>query len=106
MADRAVQLLLDAEDLHQFLRQPDAGRRAAEEVEVVGERLPDFAVVGLDRPAIPPRHAQRLQRHALRVEHAKDVVVGDDQQIGRAAEGVVRVGEHARIDMAVRADQR
>ena len=73
---------------------------------MVGEGLPDFAVVGLDRPAIPPRHAERLQRHALRVEHAEDVVVGDDQQIGRAAERVVRVGEHARVDVAVRADQR
>jgi hypothetical protein len=33
-------------------------------------------------------------------------MVGDDQQIGRAPKRVVRVGEHARVHVAVRADER
>jgi len=50
------QRLRDAEDLVQLVGQPDAGRGAQEQVEVVGEDLPDLPVV--DRSAGstgPPR---------------------------------------------------
>src|SRR3546814_17019732 len=46
-----------------------------------------------------------LQRNALAVEHAEDVMIGDDQQACRIAEGGV-VGEPGGIGMAVRRDDR
>ena len=88
------------------MREPRAGRRAAEQVEVVCEQLPDAAVVALDLAAVCARDAQPLKRDALRVEHAKDVVVGDEQQVGGRAERVIRLGKHARVNVAVRADER
>ena len=36
----------------QFLLEPDAGRRAAKEIIVVGKRLPNLAMVVLNRAAI------------------------------------------------------
>jgi len=98
----AVQLLLDAEDLVELVRQPYAAGRAAEEVEVLGEGLPDLAMIRLDRTPISPRDAQRLQGHALGVEHAENIMVGDDEQVRGRAEGRVLVGQQRRIDVAVR----
>src|SRR5262249_12582861 len=102
----AAELLVYAEDVAQLVRQPHARRRAAKQMEVFGEGLPDFAVVGLHRAAVNARYAERFHRDALRVEHPENVVVGNEQQISGRAEWIIRGGEHPRINMAMRADQR
>ena len=50
-------------------------------------------------------HAEIGQRHALRAEHAEDVVVGGDEQLGGVGKGRV-LGEPARVGVAVRAEDR
>jgi len=75
----ARQFDTNAEDRRQFMVQPHSGRRAAEEVEMLGEGLPDFPVVRFHRAAVPPRDPQPLQRDVLRIQHAVDVMIGNDQ---------------------------
>ncbi len=67
----------------------------AEEMEVLAEEFPDLAMIACE---------QRLQWNPLRVQHARDVVVGDDEEFGGRAEGCVRVGEEARVNVTVRRD--
>ena len=88
------------------MRQPGAGGCTAEQVEVLTEDTPDLAVVAFDAAAIHARHPQRFERDALRVQHAHDIVVGDDEQVGGRTEGGIGVAEQARVDVAVRTDQR
>ncbi len=73
---------------------------------VIADGLPNLAVIGLDRPTVLTRHAQVFELDALGVEHPKDVMVRDNEQIDWRAELVVRVGKQTRIDVPVRADQR
>ena len=76
---------------------------------MVGKGLPDFPVVrldhafGLPRQAISPLDAQRLQGYSLGVEHAEDIMVGNDEQVGGRPQGCLCVGQKTGIDMAVRA---
>ncbi len=71
---------------------------------MIGKDLPDLSVIRFHRLAITGRYAERFQRDALGIEHAEDVVVGDDEQVGwRAQRGIF--GKQARIDVPVRADQ-
>src|SRR3546814_17876005 len=72
---------------------------------MVGEPAPNRAWVTFDRAAVGAWYTQLLQRNALAVEHAEDVMIGDDQQACRIAEGGV-VGEPGGIGMAVRGDDR
>src|SRR5262245_50893105 len=53
----AAELLVHTEDVAQFVRQPHARRRPSKKMEVFGEGLPDFAVVGLNRAAVDARDA-------------------------------------------------
>ncbi len=69
-----------------------------------GEGLPDLAMIGLRRAAVSARHAQRLQGHALGIEHPEDVMIGDDEEIGWRAERRVFIGQQPRVDMTMRAD--
>ena len=48
--------------------------------------------------------SKRLQRNALRVQHARDVMVGDDEEVGGCAKGCVGVGEETRVNVTVRRD--
>jgi hypothetical protein len=98
--------LVHAEDLDQLGGEPQAARRAAEQVEGFREALPDPAVVGLDRRAAAGRHPDLLQGYPLAVKHAEDVVVGDDEQLGRGAQSGVRVCEQLRGDVPVRVHER
>ncbi len=94
----AVQLFLHAKDAGQLVRQPQAGGGAAEEVEMVGKGLPALARV-VD--------VQQLRvGHALRVEHAQEVVVGGDEQGQRISEVIVRQGEERRVHVPMRRDDR
>ena len=73
------QPLANAEHLVEGVIEPDAGRRAAEQLIVRGEGPPDLARVGFDRsrPRWRPDAGDRqvLERDALAVEHAEDVMV-------------------------------
>ena len=102
---RAVQRLGHAEHVFELVLQPGAARRAAEQMEVIGEELPDRARVLLDRRPVERRHAEPFQRDALRVEHARHVMIGNHQQRGRIGKRRV-FRQHPRIDVSVRADQR
>ena len=100
-----IQPLLDAEQRRKAVLHPQPGRRAAEQVPVARQQAPDRARIALGRAAVGTRHAQRLERHALAVEHPEDVVVRDHEQGRRIAERLV-AGEPGRIAMTVRADDR
>ena len=63
--------------------EPHPRRRAAEQVIVLGEDPPDRAAVLLGRAAVAGRDAERVERHALAVEHAEHIMVRHDQQLRR-----------------------
>ena len=70
-------------------------------MHVVSEQLPDRAVVdvGSAEPAT-------FERHALRVEHPHDVVVGGDEEAARRVEPCGGIGEEPHVDVPVRAHDR
>ena len=70
-------------------------------MHVVGEQLPDVAVVDLG-----PAEPAALERHALRVEHPHDVVVGGDEEPAGRVEPRAGIGEEPHVDVPVRADDR
>ena len=73
-----------------------AHRRSTEEVEVLRQRAPHLArLYRRERRPIRPRHAQRLQRHALRRQHPVHVVIWRDEQRCRVGEAVVRVRKYS-----------
>lgn len=63
-------------------------------------------MIAFDRAAINARDAQALQRNALRIKHPKNVVIGNEQQVGWRAEVVIGIGEHSRVNVAVRTYER
>ena len=69
---------IEPEQLDEHPVQPQRRWRPAEEMEIPGEQPPGCAGVGAD-VAGAVGHPQRLHRDALTVEHAKDVVIGDDE---------------------------
>ena len=71
----------------------------------LGEKPPDGARVRRDRAAVTARDAEILQRDALAVEHAEDVMVRHHEQPRRIGERLV-LGVPARIGVAVRGDDR
>ena len=81
------QAAVEAEDRLEGMVEPEPRRGAAQQVVVLGEAAPDRRGVGLDRSAVRARDAEVGQRHALRAEHAEDVVVGDDEELGGVGEG-------------------
>ena len=101
----AVEPLLDPEHRRERLAQPEPGRGQREQVEVVGEHLPDRAVVDL-LPAVARHEPGALERHTLRVQHPNDVVVGRDEQPAGRVEPRRGIGEEPHVDVPVRADER
>ena len=102
---RAVEPFVDPEHVLELVPQPAAARRSPEQMKVVREQLPDPPRIAFDRRAVERGYAEAFERDPLRVEHPRHVVIGDDQQGCRIGERRV-VGEHPRIDMTVRTDQR
>src|SRR5207245_2797111 len=86
--------------------EPQAAGGAGEERETLREPPPDQPPDLLNRSAVASRDAQVLHAYALAVEHAEDVVVGHDQQVGRRGEARGRICEQAPMDVSVRTDQR
>ena len=93
---RRVELLLDPEHRCERLAQPKPGRRQREQVNVVGEQLPDGAIVD-----VGSAEAAAFERHALRVEHPHDVVVGGDEETARRIEPCGGVSEEPHVDVPV-----
>ena len=77
------------------MSQPNARRSPAKEMKVLTEESPDLAMVAFE---------QGLQRNALRVQHARDVMIGDDEELGGRAKGCIRVGEETWGNVTVRRD--
>ncbi len=102
----AGELVVEAENVAQLVANPHAAGRATKEVDVVGEGLPDGAVRSLTLPPPVERGEKIGHRHTLRIQHAHDVVIGDDEQVGGCAKAVVRIGKYARVHVAVRANER
>ncbi len=99
------QPLVDAEHRVERMVEPDARRRAAEEMVARGEGVPYLARVAVGRRAIAARNAEFFERHALAVQHPENVVIRRDEQRGRVGERRV-VGKPLRIGVAVRAHDR
>ena len=72
----AVDFEVDAEDISQLVAEPDAGRRGAEEMPIVADCAPDLPVVSRCRRRSQGQNPKLVQRYALRVQHAEDVMVG------------------------------
>ena len=70
-------------------------------MHVVGEQLPDGAIVDLGAA-----EAAALERHALRIEHPHDVVIGGDEEAARRVEPRGGIGEEPHVDVPVRAHDR
>ena len=96
---------VEAEDRLEGVVEPEPRRGAAQQVVVLGEAAPDRSSVGLGLATVGTGNAEVGERHALRAEHAEDIVVGDDEELRRVGEGQV-LGVPARVGMAVRADDR
>ena len=99
------QPLAETEQRLERMIQPEARRRARKQPEMLGEAAPNLSRIGLDGTAVDARHAEVFQRHALAVEHAKDIVVRRDEQSRGVFKRLV-LREPARIGMAVRGDDR
>ena len=70
-----------------------------------GETPPDGARIGLDRRAVRRWHAEILERDALAVEHAEDIVIRHDEELRRVGKRLVQ-RIPGRIGVAVRRDDR
>ena len=93
------ELLIEAEEFLKLVVEPDTRGRAAKEIVVAGEDAPHFARVfdlGL-------ADLQIVQRNALAVEHAVDVMVGLHEQLCRIGKGLV-VREPTGLRVPVRTD--
>ena len=99
------QQIVQPEQIGKDVIEPQPRRRAAKQIVVFGEQVPDFPTVRLDRRAVQRRHAEILQPHALREQHPEYVMIRHDQQLRRIGERFVeRVP--ARVGMAMRTDDR
>jgi hypothetical protein len=102
---RGFEADVDPECLGEHPVEPHPRGRAAKQGVVLREDSPDFPRIGFRDAAVDRRYAERVELHALAVEHAEDVVIGDDQQRGGIAECLVP-REPCWIGMAVRTDDR
>ena len=84
--------------------EPERRGRAAEQVVVLREQSPRRAPVERGRAA-SVGDTQVRQRHALAVQHAVEVVIGRQQQLGGVLEWGI-TGEPGRIGVTVRTDDR
>src|SRR5580658_977119 len=98
---RAEKPLFEPELLLESVVKPHARGRAAEEVIGLSEANP-YAARLLLIQRLPP-DTQVFQGDALTVEHAEDVVIGNDEEAGGVREGFVFC-EPARVGVPVRTD--
>ena len=99
-----IQRLGQPEDIAEHIVQPHAGRCAPEEIVILREGPPGLARIGAGLARLA-RHPQRIEAHALAVQHAVDVMIRRKEEFGRIAERGV-IGKPGRVRMPVRADDR
>ena len=92
----------EAELVFEGVVEPEAGGGSAEEVVVPGEDAPDLAGVGAFF-AVDLGDAEGFEGDSLRVEHAEDVVVGLDEELGGIGKWLVE-REPGGVGVAVRRD--
>ena len=73
---------------------------------MIGKNLPDLAVVSFDWSTIQARYTHCFQWYTLRKQHAVNIMIGDDEQLGRRTKAGVLIQEQARVDVPVWADDR
>ena len=95
-----IQPDVDPEAFGEHPVEPDARGRAAEQMIALGKQAPRRARIGAG-VADP----EGLQPHALRIEHAEQVMVGHQQQLAGVSPWRVG-GEPRRVAMPVRTDDR
>ena len=91
--------LFQSEEFLEGIVQPEAGRGSAKQIVVAGEDAPDFPRIL--QLALPD--SEIVERNALAVEHAKDVVIGLHEQCRRIRKRLVR-RKPCRAGMPVRTD--
>ena len=109
MGVRRRQFLGDAKQIVELIPQPQSGGRTLKQMVVFRKGLPDLAMIRFDCAVIFPLihgHTLGFKGNALRVQHPKDIVIRDQEELGRRIEMVRSIGEQQRVNMAVRADQR
>ncbi len=94
-----------AEHVLEGMIQPHARGGGAEKIIILGEDTPDLAAVGFRPAAVGARHAEAFKADALGEQHAEDVVVGSNEQLGGIGKRLV-FRKPARVRVAVRADDR
>ncbi len=99
-----------AEEVDEDKIQPHPRRRPAKQKVVLREDPPDLPGIDCGRSGRVPvrtalRDTQRFKRNTLRIQHAKDVMIGLNQQRCRVRKRLV-LGKPARIRMPVRRNDR
>src|SRR3546814_9482984 len=89
---------VEAEDVGKDMVQPHPRRGAAEQMEIGREQPPRRARVGR-RWTAAVGHAERVERDALTIEHAIEIMVGRQQQ--RSEEHTYELQSLMRISYAV-----
>jgi hypothetical protein len=69
--------------------EPGTRGRAAEEMIMRGEAAPDGTRVAFDGAAVLRGDPELLEPHALAVEHAENIVIGNDEERRRIRKGLV-----------------
>src|SRR5579872_114838 len=100
-----VESLVDAEDALHRMFEPQARRRSPKKRPMSRKNPPDFSPVRLDRRAVASRYSKRLESDALRIKHAKDVMIRFDEKRRRIGKGLI-LGEPSWVGMPVRRDDR
>ena len=98
-----IESLIDAEEKIENVFQPHPGGGPPEKVIMFREEAPDFPGIGFDRPPVLSGNAQFFHRDAPAVKHPEDIVIRDQEQLGRIGKGGI-VRKPARIGVAVGAD--
>src|SRR5580765_1018505 len=75
-----------AENLLKCLVQPDASRRAAKQMIMLGKSTPHFARI----PSIPNTNLQFFERHTLAVQHPANIVIGLHHELRWVGERLIQ----------------
>src|SRR3954453_3110586 len=101
----ARQANIEPKDFAEDPVEPHAGRRALEQVVVLGEEAPDRSRIAFRGPTVDAWDSEQLEPNALAVEHAEEIMVGDEQQLGGIRKTLIQ-REPCGISVAVRTEDR
>jgi hypothetical protein len=95
-----TQAFIDAENELKYMLEPHTRRRTSKKKIMLGKGPPDLSRVPFHLTSVGERNAQAFQRNSLTVEHPEDVVIRDEEKIGRIEKSNV-FGIPARVGMAM-----